>query len=445
MWDPVFPGASARASPNFPCESCRRIVRAFVVRLPVALVEADVPRKSYSATSEYDVTLPELPPAPEGGLTITVPCTVGGRPPVEHEATMEQDWSLTTPHDLEAERVAAAFGSKVSCLDLAARVVPAVRYLVQARSGRAGFLLKRVRDRSWRVLDHRRGCCWETFDDPAEAARHARSASHAARRHGTSAQLVEDLAERVIAAHGGPAAFAPDLSQADDWVVPAGGLLELWAQGISSETVERIWRRGIRRPATVRYYLGVVAMKPDLEWIRATADVNPDDLELPAHLAWTETPADRADPTARAAWLRIGAPRELSRTLAEYGVAPEQVREFAGVVGQTPSAAAARLCAWVRAVGSVPSLAALATLYAAGVPGHYELSPTAAARLERLLAAEGYDLCPQDVAMMLAAAGSVPGALAWVRAGECDPVAVAQKVATGADVRSRAGLSEATR
>jgi hypothetical protein len=420
-------------------------VRTFVVRLPVALEEADVPRKSYSVTDGFDVALPELPPAPDGGLTITVPCAVSGRPPVDHEAMIESDWSLTTPHDLEAERVAAAFGSRVSCLDLAERVVPAVRYLVQARSGRAGFLLKRVRDRSWRVIDHRRGCCWETFDDPAEAARHVRTAIHAARRHGTSAQLVEDLAERVIAAHGGPAAFAPDLSAADNWVVPASGLVELWEQGISSETVERIWRRGLRRPATVRYYVGVVAMKPDLDWIRATADVSPDDLELPAHLAWTETPADRADPTARAAWLRLGAPRELSRTLAEYGVAPEQVREFAGVVGQTPSAAAARLCAWVRAVGSLPSLAALAALYAAGVPGHYELSPMAAARLADRLEEEGYNLGPQDVAMMLAAAGSVPGALAWVRAGQHDPVAVAQQVAAGSDVPPRAALGEVSR
>jgi hypothetical protein len=256
--------------------------------------------------------------------------------------------------------------------------------------------------------------------------------------------MVEEIAQWVIAAHGA-AAFEPDLTRAADWVEPAGGLVELWLLGITPPAVERIWREGLQRPATVRYYLGVVALRPSLAWIRATTEVNPDDLELPAHLAWTETPADRADPTARAAWLRIGAPRELSRKLAEYGVAPEQVREFAGVVGQTPSAAAARLCAWVRAIGSPPSLAALAALYAAGVPGHYELSPVAAARLSQRLENEGYALGAQEVAMMLAAAGSVPAAMAWVRSGETDPVAVAREVAAGADAPSPARRTEVSR
>jgi hypothetical protein len=347
-----------------------------------------------------------------------------------HAAVITRDWSLTTPHDLDAERVAAAFGPPVSCLDLADRVVPAARDLVQARSRRNGFPLRQLRGGRWAVRDHRPGCCRNVYYDPAEAASHARSATHMARRYGTSAQLAEEIAESVIAAHG-TAMFEPDLRAAGRWVEPPSGLVELWLLGITPGTVQRIWREGLRRPATVRYYLGVVARKPRLEWIRTTADICPDDLELPAHLAWNETAADRADPTARASWLRIGAPRAVSALLSEAGITPAQVREFASAVRSTPSSAAVQLGAWTRAVGAAPSIDALVQLYAAGLPAGYLPSAGAAGRLAEQLRDTGIILDTHDVAMLLAAAGSVPGALAWARAGVCSPVLVAKEAAAG--------------
>lgn len=66
-------------------------------------------------------SLAPLPPAPGGGaVTIVVPCSTSPdfSSATTHEVTIGPTWSLTTPHDLEAERVAVAFGGYSSCVSL---------------------------------------------------------------------------------------------------------------------------------------------------------------------------------------------------------------------------------------------------------------------------------------------------------------------------------------
>lgn len=45
----------------------------------------------------------------------------------EHNVVLQPDWGVQVPHDLEAERTAAAFGGSCDCLQLVDRVVPAAR------------------------------------------------------------------------------------------------------------------------------------------------------------------------------------------------------------------------------------------------------------------------------------------------------------------------------
>ena len=75
-------------------------------------------------------------PTPDGGmLVMEVECrtsraaTRGKR----HGLTIYPDWSFETPHDLAAERVAAAFGGYTSCLELEGAMAP-VRELLGLRA-----------------------------------------------------------------------------------------------------------------------------------------------------------------------------------------------------------------------------------------------------------------------------------------------------------------------
>ena len=61
-------------------------------------------------------------------LVIKVPCRTSAEPGARakvHAITLEADGSVTTPHDLDNERIAAALGGYLSCLDLVDKAVPA--------------------------------------------------------------------------------------------------------------------------------------------------------------------------------------------------------------------------------------------------------------------------------------------------------------------------------
>lgn len=74
-----------------------------------------------------------LLPAPGGqNLTLVISCTshpreLEGR---THEVVIHPDWTVTTVHDLESERLARALGAWSSCLHFAESTVPAYRYVL---------------------------------------------------------------------------------------------------------------------------------------------------------------------------------------------------------------------------------------------------------------------------------------------------------------------------
>lgn len=84
-----------------------------------------------------------------GGLTVAVEC--GARPPGgsadTHLATVHPDWTVTTPHDLEAERIAQALGGWSGCLHFVDAIVPALRHALTLMHDPA--LLDRDADGNW--------------------------------------------------------------------------------------------------------------------------------------------------------------------------------------------------------------------------------------------------------------------------------------------------------
>lgn len=81
-------------------------------------------------TASFDVENTTIGPGPGGGpLTLMLECRLSPTAVTgeRHPVTIHADWRVETPHDLEAERVAAAFGGYTSCLELVDRTLPAFR------------------------------------------------------------------------------------------------------------------------------------------------------------------------------------------------------------------------------------------------------------------------------------------------------------------------------
>lgn len=97
------------------------------------LVEGVVPVESWSSV----VLRPLGPALGDQPATIRVPCS--GVPyalgPATYAVTVAPDWTVETPHDLAAERVALAFGGYSSCLELVEKGVPAARRRRQSGGG----------------------------------------------------------------------------------------------------------------------------------------------------------------------------------------------------------------------------------------------------------------------------------------------------------------------
>lgn len=96
---------------------------------------ADSMRDADLASDRAPASASVVPPGPgDGSLTLSVECTAtpGARFGAVHEVRIETDWTVRTPHDIQAERIAAALGSWVSCVDLVERVIPTVRHVLEA-------------------------------------------------------------------------------------------------------------------------------------------------------------------------------------------------------------------------------------------------------------------------------------------------------------------------
>ena len=304
--------------------------------------------------------LEAIGPSPIGALDMTIPCrtTRSGGTRTEHHASIAADWSVSTPHDIELERIAVAMGGYLSCVELVDRGVPALRDVVQLRSRRMLPPITRGAAGRWMLLTPVSGCeCRPNgFGSAAEAAEHARDLTHVAKLHGVRPRSLQSLVRRVEEEYDTRFYDPPeDVWKAADAVREYGGIRQLWDSGVHPQVVARLhealWPDGPAMP--VWFYLGVVSRRPNLAWISQTLAAVPDE-DVAVWLCWTDTELDRSHPEARAAWLQAGVPRRAISALADGSYTPADVATLASTTQRTVPIAALTLAAWHRA-GCHPS------------------------------------------------------------------------------------------
>ena len=393
---------------------------------------------------------PEPGPAPGGeALRLTVRCTTSpdpAGPATRHPVRIRPDWTIETPHDLDAERLAVALGGHLSCLSLVDSVVPAVRRAMRLLARRT--LPPLVWDAGpgrWRPARRVRGCCGSRGRDLAEVAAHLRGPDHVAAAAKADPRAVRAVMRGVLRAHGGAEDLVPpERELAEAAARCTRGCLDavaLWDAGLHPAVVVAVHDAvgaGGRLPA--RFYLGAVTRRPDLAWVAATLAAARESgadaaeppmtalesgwitIDAPAEplaswLVWSATDADRLDPTVRSRWLAAGVTRRLVLALSEAGYPPEDVAALAAGWRRDADGAARSLASWV-AAGARPDVADLLLLERRGVPSYAAPSAAAVARLRGLAAGSAFGVDDTELALLIAAAGTVPHAAAALRAGD---------------------------
>lgn len=376
-------------------------------------------------------------PAPSGRtLRFPVACSAdrsGSHPHRHHvhEATLGPDWRLETPHDLEAERVAEAFGGSLTCLDLD-RAVPTVRRWI-------GLELRRTLPR----LHHGRlgwsastvGCCGfarRPFHTAAEAGGHLRDLHHLCREDGADLTAARMLADAVGEAHGftGKLPF-PQLEGEIRCVPRLEDLEHLWAAGVPPHLVEHLHARaGCVRPLALDYWLGVLTRRPDVVALASSDFGDATWAGLATWLGWTQTATDLSLPEARRDWLAYGAPHQVIQDLVAAGYVADDATALAAGSARTRSAALTCLTSWARS-GCHPDATALVRLHLLGVARSSAPSADAVSRVREALPCGAVVGDDPVAGLMLAVAGTVADAAAWLRHGHGDPFAVAALIAAG--------------
>lgn len=294
-------------------------------------------------------------PAPDGGeVTLSVDCFVDREHGVgkRHPITVRADWSVLTPHDLKAERIGVGFGGYLSCLGLVEHVVPAAAvYLRRQLRGEAPAMFRGVNGR-WVAATRVERCCAATMSwrSPQEAANHLRRPQHVAAEVGGTAAAVASLGEVLLRAWNASSPVRlPGAAHAlvGSRVSSTTAAAQLWESGLSPYWISWVHAQvEAAAPLSVPFYLGVMARRPDLTWVRDTVRRSPNRADH-GWLAWTETALDRADPSRRSCWLATGATRRDIASLSGSSYAPEDVRRLAELLGVSGTDAASTLASWV--------------------------------------------------------------------------------------------------
>ncbi len=385
------------------------------------------------------VRLAPLPPSPTGApLVLSVRCStspdmVGA---TRHDVALDADWTLATPHDLPAERIAAAFGGYLSCLHLVDVVVPTVRESLQMHGRRVAPRLRRAARGTWKADGPAAQRCCAPAPTAQQAAAHLRSVEHAATRGGADRGLTQALLERVLAAHqaSGTLVMAPEQSaRMSRCVLGERGAVALWDAGLHPAVVSAVHDEVVGPdgpPLPEALYLGVVSRRPNLAWIadtvaaaRAALGEAPDDDDTPwlaEWLAWTQTPLDRKDRHVRAAWVASGIPRSWIEELSAAGYRPDDAAVVARGTGRSLSGVADMLLQWVRA-GCRPTADDLLDLFASGVPPWYEPSKGAITRLRGNLGDVAERYTTTELGLMLALEGTALAAERVIRTQAAPP------------------------
>lgn len=324
-------------------------------------------------------------------LTVQVTCrTAPNQRGRRHPVTIEPDWTLTTPHDLDAERLAAALGGYLTCLDVIDHGIPVLR-------GWLGCLYRRgplpiaPRGTQW-VVCEARACC-RRYDSVRAAATHVRSLAHHLNGMAVSGRLLRPFAEQVTEP-------APDFAVLAG-LVPNWTARELWDSGLHPEKVAEVHRGlGLSGDTPAELYVAALVGDVDLSWLRRTSGGDP---QTAVRLARNYRPADRRRPHERRRWMDLGASDREAQALMSHGD-PDEVMAHCSDTGRDPSAVVRVMARWALAGYRLPpgSTAEVADTWA--IP-----SPAAVARLQ---AAADRPLDNDEAALHLTRHGTVAAAAA---------------------------------
>jgi hypothetical protein len=360
-------------------------------------------------------------------LTLTVPCRASPQArSTRHAVVIEPDWTFRTPHDEGLERIAVALGGGVSCLPLLRTTLPGFRTWWERARRMSGPLIRSPdRGSTWHCSDGVLGCCPRTgFADPHAAAAHARGVPHVVAATGAPRRPLQAKVTGLADRADPPAPPTPDGTTPDP-VSVAGwscGLDPAWIDRVRTQMASTGWTGFPVEDVTVLLALAQTGADPG--WVVGTAQsvsTEPDP-GLLRWLTWTATPLDRAEPAARAAWLRSGARRDDIVALSEAGYLPAAGEEVALGWGLSRPGAAQWLARWV-GLGYRPDPADLAALHDLGLG--YPPPPPARSAVERVLAMVG----GRRVVGAGGAGGGVPDltdlAIEFVRCGNAQHTAAA--------------------
>lgn len=286
-----------------------------------------------------------------GDLALTVECrtareAISGE---RHAIVVHDDWSVTTPHDLEAERVASAFGGFTSCVDLVDRTIPCLREALGRVARRTRPTLRRDSRRGWRVPTHEMvDCCRNrAFSSVRTIAEHMRSPAHLSNVLRLPLWQVAELVNQV------GQACRPEMSATSPnsrYVRAPEGLEQLWLSGIHPEEVPNLatYATAAGEPLPANYFEGIAYSGYRPDWINDVLRYRPD-AETAAWLAWQAPPPVRADTQALGLWLEYGLPRRDFAFAVERQMSTELVVDVVQLTGWPRSTAARVLIEFAKA------------------------------------------------------------------------------------------------
>jgi len=354
-----------------------------------------------------------------GDLIVTVECrpTPTGLESNSHEITIHDDWSVATPHDLDAERVAMAFGGYSSCVVLVDMVLPLLSPLLPQVARHLRPALQRHDREKWLMpVGQSAVCCHrghKSFSSARTAFEHAVSASHLANRLGLPIWLIEPIIREVAATS------RPNLdhfSHLERRVRDVGGIEHLWRAGIRPDEIEQmaLWAAAVDEALPVSYFEGIAYSGHDPQWIPAVLQYRPD-ADTAAWLAWSPSPGPFVSASEWGAWLGLGLSRKEFWIAVESRLPLTLVPEVAAATGWSSSRSARMLVAWSNSACN-PTPSQLAELARSGADQHVP-SQTAVDAARAEAREVGAVIERTEIGVMLALAGNRPLLLDAVRKG----------------------------
>lgn len=297
---------------------------------------------------------PSTGPGPDGGaLEVVLQCRTSATADdaLTHGVTIGPDWSVTTPHDLDAERVGMALGSYCSCVELVDVTIPALRAVLDVLTHPVTAEVETTKNGRW-TLSHAHACCRaREYSSIVQAARHLRSATHLVKAVRARRQLALNEAqfEELLAAfqmNGGAIRQRPR-HPAEALVREPGGLDDLWVCGILPDQVERLAAvaAGVREPLPVDYFLALAFRSVEHEWLGQALALCPDP-DTATWLAWQDAPHERAPAEEWGGWLALGVPRKALLALLDLAVPVERAYALATALDVPVQVVARELGFW---------------------------------------------------------------------------------------------------